>query len=79
MFERFWRVRGGRGKAGSGIGLAIVAELAHVHGGPAEVVTTPGHGSSFRVLLPRAGDDPSPAADVALGGGGASGGLRGPG
>lgn len=58
LFERFWRGSGGHDKAGSGIGLAIVAELARVHGGRVEVDTAPGQGSTFRVLLPRSAGDP---------------------
>jgi len=62
LFERFWRGSSGHGKAGSGIGLAIVAELAKVHEGRVEVETTPARGSTFRVLLPRARGHSSPAA-----------------
>ncbi len=66
LFERFWRGRGSQGKAGSGIGLAIVAELARIHGGRVEVDSAPGRGSTFRVLLPLAGGDPLPPADESL-------------
>lgn len=54
VFERFWRGRAARAQAGSGIGLAVVAELARAHGGRAEARSRPGNGASFRVLLPRA-------------------------
>lgn len=54
VFERFWRGRAGHGHQGSGIGLAVVAELAKAHGGRAEVDSRPAEGTSFRVLLPRA-------------------------
>ena len=35
VFERFWRAEGGRerGKAGAGLGLAIVAAIVDAHGG----------------------------------------------
>jgi len=69
LFERFWRGSSGHGNAGSGIGLAIVAELAKVHGGRVEVETTPARGSTFRVLLPRATGQSSPAAAAPLAGG----------
>lgn len=52
VFERFWR-GAASGTRGSGIGLAIVAELASAHGGRANVDSTPGHGATFTVLLPR--------------------------
>jgi PAS domain S-box-containing protein len=41
---------------GSGIGLALVAHLAAMHGGRAWVEGRPGGGASFRVLLPDAPD-----------------------
>lgn len=52
VFERFWRGRGGAGRAGSGIGLAIVSELVRAHGGRVVLDSTPGEGSSFTVVLP---------------------------
>jgi two-component system sensor histidine kinase BaeS len=54
VFERFWRGRAGRSKSGSGVGLAVVAELVRAHHGRVEVSNTPGKGASFRVILPRA-------------------------
>jgi two-component system sensor histidine kinase KdpD len=44
---------------GVGIGLALVARFAELHGGRAWVEERPGGGSSFRVLLP---DPPAAAA-----------------
>lgn len=43
---------------GSGIGLALVARFAALHGGRAWVEDRPGGGASFRVLLPGPGDSP---------------------
>ncbi len=56
LFRRFHRVRGagGRSHEGSGIGLALVAELAELHGGTATATSTPGQGSRFVVTLPAA-------------------------
>jgi signal transduction histidine kinase len=52
VFERFWHGRGDAGRAGSGIGLAIVSELVRAHGGRVVLDSTPGEGSTFTVVLP---------------------------
>jgi signal transduction histidine kinase len=52
LFEPFWRGRSARGVIGSGIGLAVVAELVAAHGGRIEVRSAPGQGAVFRVILP---------------------------
>jgi PAS domain S-box-containing protein len=54
LFERFHRVRGATGRTfeGSGIGLALVQELAQLHGGSVKVESEMGKGSIFRVSLP---------------------------
>src|SRR5207253_3218136 len=54
LFERFHRVHGAqlRSHEGSGIGLALVSELATVHGGSVTVRSTPGQGSEFIVRIP---------------------------
>jgi two-component system, OmpR family, sensor histidine kinase BaeS len=52
VFEPFWRGRAATTVAGSGIGLAVVAELVGAHGGEVSLVSEPGQGSSFRVSLP---------------------------
>ncbi len=54
VFERFHRVRGAQARSfeGSGIGLALVAELVGLHGGDVRVDSTPGAGSTFTVRLP---------------------------
>jgi PAS domain S-box-containing protein len=65
LFERFHRVEGTRGRTheGTGIGLALVQELARLHGGRVEVESTFGDGSSFTVTIPR-GRDHLPADRV---------------
>jgi len=62
LFERFRRVSGARSRTheGSGIGLALVAEIAALHGGSAEVESTPGSGSTFCIRVPFGTDHLSP-------------------
>ncbi len=54
LFERFHRVSGARSRTyeGSGIGLALVAELAAILGGQAGAESVQGSGSTFTVRLP---------------------------
>lgn len=54
LFERFYRVKDARGRTfeGSGIGLALVQELAKQHGGVVQVKSEVGRGSTFTVTLP---------------------------
>ena len=56
IFERFYRVDKNRGSAnaGTGIGLSIVKNLTSALGGEIGVVSTPGKGSRFEVMLPKA-------------------------
>lgn len=54
VFERFWRGRAGSSTSGSGVGLAVVAELVRAHRGRVEVSSAPGQGATFGVVLPRA-------------------------
>lgn len=53
IFERFYRADPSRTRAtgGSGIGLAIVKEMAEAMGGYVQVESEPGRGSTFRVYL----------------------------
>ncbi|WP_271597826.1 response regulator [Bradyrhizobium sp. CCBAU 45384] len=54
LFERFHRVEGAKGRTyeGSGIGLALVQELARLHGGDVTAESKLGAGSTFRVKIP---------------------------
>jgi signal transduction histidine kinase/DNA-binding response OmpR family regulator len=65
LFERFHRVAGATSRTyeGSGIGLALVAELTELHGGTVSVVSEVGHGSTFSVTVPH-GSEHLPAEQV---------------
>jgi signal transduction histidine kinase/DNA-binding response OmpR family regulator len=59
IFERFHRARNGDQQPGSGIGLALVADLTSAHGGSVDVDSEPGEGSRFVVRLPRFSGPPT--------------------
>ncbi len=77
LFERFHRVDGARSRTheGSGIGLALVAELVALHGGTVTAASVLGEGSTFRLQVPFGADhlppeqvaesDPARSATVA--------------
>ena len=54
LFERFHRIEGtlGRTHEGTGIGLTLVQELVHLHGGVIEATSTVGAGTTFKVRIP---------------------------
>ena len=54
LFQRFHRVSGAHGREfeGSGIGLALVDELARAHGGTVRVESIVGQGTTFVVSIP---------------------------
>jgi two-component system phosphate regulon sensor histidine kinase PhoR len=56
--ERFFRVDSSatRRIGGTGLGIALVKEILRAHGARLEVVSAEGHGSTFRFVLPAAGD-----------------------
>ena len=54
IYDRFWRGQGAARTSGSGIGLAIAAELARAHGGQLTAVSTKGQGTTMTLTLPRA-------------------------
>lgn len=54
IFDRFHRVENARGRTfeGTGIGLALVQELARLHGGAASVASVLDEGTTFTVRIP---------------------------
>lgn len=54
LFQKFQQLDGGHTKehAGTGLGLAISKELAHMLQGEIQLVSEPGRGSMFSLLLP---------------------------
>jgi two-component system, OmpR family, sensor histidine kinase BaeS len=54
IFDRFWRGQHAAHTSGSGVGLAIAAELAHAHGGDLTAASTEGQGTQMTLTLPRA-------------------------
>jgi two-component system OmpR family sensor kinase len=61
IFDRFWRSEGGRerGKAGAGLGLAIVQGVVDAHGGQITAEDAPGGGALFAVRLSTLAPEPS--------------------
>ncbi|MGH3194566.1 MAG: sensor histidine kinase, partial [Streptosporangiaceae bacterium] len=57
IFDRFWRGQQATQISGSGIGLAVAAELAQAHGGrltASSELTGPGRGTQMTLTLPGA-------------------------
>ena len=52
IWQRFYRCDSARPEGGTGLGLSLVREIALVHRARAEVVSEPGQGSDFRIVLP---------------------------
>ena len=55
IFERFYRGVQARHVPGTGMGLAIVQQIARAHGGTLRVASTPESGTTFTLSLPPAG------------------------
>jgi two-component system, OmpR family, sensor histidine kinase BaeS len=54
IFDRFWRGREASQTSGSGIGLAVAAELTRAHGGQLTATSSLGQGTQMTLTLPRA-------------------------
>ena len=53
IFKRFYRIPNRHTRqSGNGIGLAIVKHIARYHGGSVSVVSRPGEGACFHLLIP---------------------------
>jgi len=62
IFEKFYRVGSGlvHDVKGSGLGLAIVSHIVKAHGGRIEVVSAPGEGTTFTIVIPCGATGASP-------------------
>ncbi|MCU0490345.1 MAG: ATP-binding protein [Chloroflexaceae bacterium] len=60
LFQRFYRAEHAAATqiSGFGVGLYVVREVVHLHGGSISVASEEGQGSTFTVLLPLATNDP---------------------
>jgi two-component system sensor histidine kinase BaeS len=54
IFDRFWRGKQAAHTSGSGIGLAIAAEISRAHGGTLTADSSPGEGTRMTLTLPLA-------------------------
>ena len=54
VFERFWRGKAAAQTSGSGIGLAVAAELVRAHGGTLTAASEPGEWTRLTLTLPGA-------------------------
>jgi two-component system, OmpR family, sensor histidine kinase RstB len=54
LFSRFYRIPGRAGAKGTGLGLALVRQIARNHGGEVQCLAADGGGSLFRITLPLA-------------------------
>jgi signal transduction histidine kinase len=57
IWERFYQGRAGRARPGSGIGLAVVKELAAAHGGTVSLKSPLSGGAKFSLRLPVSVDE----------------------
>lgn len=56
VFDRFYRVDASRSSEGTGLGLALVKSITELHGGKAQITSTPGAGTTVTLTFPLAPD-----------------------
>jgi two-component system OmpR family sensor kinase len=64
VFDRFWQADKARAGPGAGLGLSIVAGIAHEHGGTVTASNADGGGALFRLRLPAEVAAPASPAPV---------------
>ena len=57
VVERFYRGARARNIPGTGMGLAIVQQIAVAHGGSLSLASSPDTGTTFTIALPRGGGE----------------------
>ncbi|WP_413761291.1 ATP-binding protein [Streptomyces sp. MMBL 11-3] len=64
VFDRFYKASASRPRSeGSGLGLSIALENAHIHGGGITAANAPGGGAVFTLRLPRDASEPKDPED----------------
>ena len=53
LFQPFHQLESARAVGGTGLGLVITKGIVEAHGGSVTVVSRPGDGSTFSIVLPR--------------------------
>lgn len=63
-FDRFWRADPTHAHPGSGLGLPIVREIARVHAGAVDIISTPGSGTVVGLEIPLSRSSHVPLSSV---------------
>jgi two-component system heavy metal sensor histidine kinase CusS len=53
VFDRFYRADSSRSSEGVGLGLALVKSIMDLHGGSAQIESTPGQGTTVSLSFPQ--------------------------